>query len=65
MTALKKGIMIIGNDSGILICFDSVYNKTLLRTKIHEDKITALIESGDDQIFSSSNDNIKSYLLCF
>ena len=54
---LRNGKVILGNHKGMIIIFDSFLERIISSQKVHNDKITCIIEDIDNQLFSSSFDN--------
>ena len=59
---LKNGDILIGNLEGEIIKFDLSSKQIIFKKKIHNERISCIIESEDNKIFSSSYDgNINVY----
>lgn len=55
---LKNSNLLIGNDEGKIICFDLLSHQIMFTTTPHKETIKCIIESEDNQVFSSSEDKI-------
>lgn len=60
---MKEDRILIGNDKGMISCYDSLSNQIIFTEKAHDNNwITCIIEGEDNQIFSCSCDQtIKIY----
>lgn len=59
---LKEDKILIGNETGDLICFDSLSNQIIFTQKIHDDEVSCIIKAEDEKAFSASFDKTVKIL---
>lgn len=54
---MENGKVLLGNETGNIICFDTLSEQIVFTKKVHDGGITCLIDSKEKKLISSSSDN--------
>lgn len=55
---MRNNKVILGNDEGIIFCFDPLSTEIISTQRVHEKGINCLIEDEDNKLISSSDDHM-------